>query len=117
MIDWWVISSILAGLGTAYGANAYNKKDATELRKKAVELLAQGEGKGWAAKIEELQSKVAQTEADKTKAEAAAAQLQAAIEELKAGIHTQRTALTGQLQTLTSPDEVAWATVDPGTFA
>ena len=59
MIDWWVISSILAGLGTAYGANAYNKKDATELRQKAVELLAQGEGKGWAAKIEELQSKVA----------------------------------------------------------
>ena len=32
MIDWWVISSILAGLGTAYGANAYNKKDATELQ-------------------------------------------------------------------------------------
>lgn len=117
MIDWWVISSILAGLGTAYGANAYNKKDATELRKKAVELLSQGEGKGWAAKIEELQSKVAQTEADKTKAEAAAAQLQAAIEELKAGIQTQKTDLAGQLQTLTSPDEVAWATVDPGTFA
>jgi hypothetical protein len=117
MIDWWVISSILAGLGTAYGANAYNKKDATELRKKAVELLSQGEGKGWAAKIEELQSKVAQTEADKTKAEEAAAKLQAAIEELKTGIQTQKTALTGQLQTLTSPDEVAWATVDPGTFA
>ena len=117
MIDWWVISSILAGLGTAYGANAYNKKDATELRERAAKLLSETEGGPWAERVKTLQDELNKTAEDKTKAEEAAAKLQSYIDELKAGIGSKATDLKARLEGLTRDEERKLATASDQEYA
>jgi hypothetical protein len=120
MIDWWVISSILAGLGTAYGANAYNKKDAKELREKAEKLLADSGFKEaetkWTTQVEELQKKLTQTDEDKQKAEEAKAKLEAMIQELQGNIQARRDDTQKQLQDITSPVESQFNMATPYDF-
>jgi hypothetical protein len=116
MIDWWVISSVLAGLGTAYGANVYNTKDATELRKKAAELIASSETKEWADRVKDLQARLDRAQQDNKRAEELVAQLQTAATGVQSGITTTMSDLQGQLQAETSPVQSQLATAPQETY-